>query len=172
MEKQELLNQIFHEIEYSDGELEDYKIVFKDIFGAENYIAINDIAYRNGIYAWYETSDIGKDKVKIKWNKSLTIEWNLHINAMGISNGGCKYVDFCDSFLIVCFADKHLDRFTLFNLKTFKIEEIPLDGYRKEIIRNGNEILINESYSKSTFDNYTITIFEDTFSKEIYPKME
>ena len=45
MTKQELLNQIYHEIEFSGGELEDYRIVFKDIFGAENSISINDIAY-------------------------------------------------------------------------------------------------------------------------------
>ncbi len=43
MGKQELLNQIFHEIEYSDGELEDYKIVFKFIFGVGNYISGNTI---------------------------------------------------------------------------------------------------------------------------------
>jgi hypothetical protein len=171
MTKQDLLNQIYHEIDFSDGELEEYKIIWKDIFGAQNYISINDIAYSNEMYAWYETSDIGKDKVKIKWNESLIIEWNLHINAMGISNGGCKFFDFFESFLIVCFADKHRDRFALFNLKTLKIEEISLDGYRKEIFKNGNEIIIKESYSKSDFDNYKITIFEDTFSKEVSTEM-
>jgi len=172
MTKQELLNQIYHEIEFSEGELEDYQIVFKDIFGAQNYISINDIAYSNGIFAWYETSDIGKDKVKIKWNESLTIEWNLHINAIGISNGGCKFFDFCENFLIVCFADKHRDRFVLFNLKKLNIEEIPLDGYRKEIRKNDNEIIINESYSKRDFDNYKITIFKDRFTKEIYSEIQ
>lgn len=171
MTKQELLNQIYHEIEFSEGELEDYRIVFKDIFGAENSISINDIAYGSGVYAWYVTSEIGKDKVKIKFSESLNIEWNLHINAMGISNGGCKFFDFCESFLIVCFADKHRDRFALLNLKTLKIEEISLNGYRKEIIKNGNEIIIKESYSKSDFDNFKITIFEDRFSNEIYTEM-
>lgn len=39
MEKQELLNQIFHEILFLDVELEDYKIIFKDIFGVRNYIS-------------------------------------------------------------------------------------------------------------------------------------
>lgn len=172
MTKQELLNQIYHEIDFTEGELEDYKIVFKDIFGAENYISIDDAAYNNGMYVWYETNEVGKDKVKLKLNEHLTIEWNLQINAMGLGYGGCKFLAFCESFLIVCFADKHRDRFALFNLKTFKNEEIQLDGYRKEIIQNGNEIIINESYSKSDFDNYKIMIFEDTFSKEIYPKME
>lgn len=168
MTKQELLNQIYHEIEFSEGEFEEYKIVWKDIFGADNYISINDIANRKEIYAWYKTSDIGKDKVKIKWNESLIIEWNLHINSIGISNGGCKFFDFCESFLTVCFADKHRDRIVLLNLKTLKIEEIPLNGYRKEIIREGNEIIIKESYSKSDFNNYKITIFKDRFTKEIY----
>lgn len=44
MGQQELLNQIYQEIEYSDGELEYYKIVFKGIFGVGNYISGNTIA--------------------------------------------------------------------------------------------------------------------------------
>src|SRR5690606_6807245 len=94
MTPEELLREIYLErIESNDIEIkEGYEIYWKDIYGGENSIKINHITQNNDIYAWYETNEIGKDKVKIVLKNEIIIEWYPPITIMGISWGGCKFI--------------------------------------------------------------------------------
>lgn len=167
MDSKTLLTKIYLEgIEYADIQLKDDEIVWTDIFGVENYISKFNIASNNGICAWYETNDVGNDKVKINLKDNIIVVWSPPINSMGFSWGGCNFFQFYGIFLIVSYHDKHGDVLNFINLNTFDVQRFSFDGFRKKIEMFENEILVNELFKSREQKNYKLTVLETEIIKE------
>jgi len=113
MEQKNLLRLVFEKIDFTEGELKDNEIVWKNIFGAEHIIYEYNIAFQQDMLAWYEDNEVGLDILKLKINKNFILEWKVPVNTMGFSYGGCRFIDFCNNFLVVVYIDKHHDQLVL-----------------------------------------------------------
>lgn len=172
MDTKNLLTKIYLEGEIPSDEIElkDDKIIWTDAFGAENYISKFDIATNGEFYAWYETNDVGNDKVKIKLKDNFILVWTVPVNSMGFSWGGCNFFQLYEKFLIVSYHDKHHDILNFIDLNNFDVRKYVFDGYRKTIEMNSNEIFINELFENSDVNTYKLTIIENEIIKEMIPK--
>lgn len=141
MDKQELLKLVYEEIDFSEGELKEDKIVWRNIFGAEHFVSKYNIAFQNDRLAWYENNDAGLDVVKLKLNKNFTLEWKVPVNSMGFSYGGCRFIQFCNNFLIAVYADKHTNFLAIINIKTFELEKLAVKDY-SSVNLNGNVLTV------------------------------
>ena len=166
MDKQKLLKRIYiDEIETDDAELKDDKIIFRNNYGAENSISIDDIDSNDQMFAWYETSEIGFDKVKIKINEQTTIEWKPPINSMGLS-AGCNFFKFHKNYLIVGYRDKSSDMLAFVDLTNFSVKEFYFfgDGYYFKQINN--EIHIKNIYENCYNIDFKLIILDNEIIKE------
>lgn len=165
MTKHELLKLIYEEIDFKEGELKDDEIVWKNIFGAEHVVSKYNIAFQNGMFAWYEDNDVGFDILKLKLNSNFTIEWKVPVNSMGFSYGGCRFIDFCENFLIVMYADKHRNQLVVINTKTFELENLGVLSRSPSVDLSGNILTVKEKNEESS--GFRVRFHDGVFTKEI-----
>lgn len=60
---------------------------------------------------------------------------------MGFSYGGCRFIQFCNNFLIVVYADKHTNFLAIINIKTFELEKLAIKDY-SSVNLNGNVLTV------------------------------
>lgn len=165
MEKNQLLKLIYEEIDFVEGEIKEDEIIWKDIFGGENSVSKFNSVFRNNQYAWYETNEVGNDKLKIKINPNFILEWKVPVNSMGSSYRGCRFIDFCHNFLILVYTDKHRDQLVFINTETFTLDKIRLDVERFRVELKSDELLIKDFLSG--IYRYLIKIGDGNFTKEV-----
>ena len=127
-----------------DTELKDDLICWKDNFGAENEININQIAVNGDIIAWWQNNEVGKELVRIKVKDGIIINWRPPINTMGLGSSGCDFIKFYHQFLIVKYQDKHRKRIFIIDTNCIQVEEIGTDGYTKKVKMKGNRLFIRD----------------------------
>jgi hypothetical protein len=91
----------------SDGfntNLSEGQIIWKDGFGAENEVLKANIAYSGKDIAWWQTSEVGKDLLRIKKANGLIINWRPESNH---SDFRCNWLKWFGEQLIVMYTDKH-----------------------------------------------------------------
>lgn len=67
-----------------DFKIEEDRIFWKDTFGAEIEISRHSTAINDrGIFAWWQSNEVGHELVRIKINKDIIINWRPPINTMG-----------------------------------------------------------------------------------------
>ncbi|WP_452222091.1 hypothetical protein [Lacinutrix salivirga] len=127
-----------------DTELKDDCIFWKDNFGTENEIHINQIAVNGHLIAWWQKNEVGKELVRIKVKDGIIINWRPPINTMELGSLGCDYIKFYFQFLIVKYKDKHRHRIFIIDTKHIQVEEIETSGYTQNVKLNGDKLLIRD----------------------------
>ncbi len=133
-----------------DTELKDDCIYWKDNFGAENEIHINQIAFNGHLIAWWQENEIGKELVRIKVKDEIIVNWRPPINTMGLGSSGCDCIKFFHHFLVIKYRDKHRNRIFIIDTNYIQVEEIETDGYTKKVKLNGDKLLIRDMGSDLT----------------------
>lgn len=89
-----------------DTDLLEDEIIWKDGFGAENEVKKTNIAYSGKGIAWWQTSEVGKDLLRIKKVNGLIINWRpeSHHSDYGFC---CNWLKWFGEQLIVLYTDKH-----------------------------------------------------------------
>jgi hypothetical protein len=165
MEKEQLLKSVYNEIDFVEGELKENEIVWKNIFGAENIVSNYDIAYQRGKLAWYENNESGNDIVKLKINRNFILKWKVSVSSMGFSYGGCKYINFCENFLVVVYADKHRDKLILINMETLNLENVGVLNRVSSIDFKENQLTIKSRNNEDSV--FLIKFHQSSFFIEI-----
>lgn len=165
MTKKELLKLIYEEIDFKEGELKDDEIAWKNILGAEHIVSEYDIAFQNDMLAWYENNDVGFDILKLKINSNFILEWKVPVNSMGFSYGGCRFIEFCENFLIVMYADKHRNQLVVINTKTFELEDLGVLSRTPSVDLSGNVLTVKEKNKESS--GFRVRFHSEIFTKEI-----
>lgn len=121
-----------------DTDIKDNTIVWKDNFNAENEVHLHETAKHNGIVAWWQRNEVGKELVRIKLSDALIINWRPPINTMGLISDGCSFIQFYQHYLIVKYRDKHGERAFVININKLTFEELAMKGrdYDFELIEN------------------------------------
>lgn len=163
MDKKQLLEWVYEEIDFKDGELRNGRIIWKNIFGAEHVVDAEDIAYRDNQLAWYENNEAGLDLLKLKINKNFVLEWKVPVNSMGLSYGGCDFIDFCENYLMVVYIDKHGKTLVLIDTDKLDMTNIYLNRYALIDFREDTLVIKN---SKSEEAGFSIKFHDRTFTKE------
>ncbi|KFF01666.1 hypothetical protein [Chryseobacterium luteum] len=146
-----------------DFEIEEDRIFWKDAFGAEIEICKYSTAINNqGVFAWWQSNEVGHELVRIKINRDTIINWRPPINTMGQPSSG-GYLQFFENSLVTQYLDKHGERLFIFNVHTLKAEEIITKGFRKKIKLNGNELFVADSYENEFIK---ISIYPDRLERE------
>lgn len=143
---QKILNIIEEELfqDNIDTKLEANLIYWKDNFGAENEVRIDQIAINKNRIAWWQNNEVGKELVRIKINDDTIINWRPPINTMGLSSMGCDFIEFYLEFLIIKYQDKHRERVFIIDTNNILTEEIQTSGYRKKIKLVDNKLFLQE----------------------------
>lgn len=165
MDKKALLKLIYEEIDFKEGELKDDEIAWKNIFGAEHVVSEYNIAFQNGMFAWYEDNDVGFDVLKLKINSNFILEWKVPVNSMGFSYGGCMFIEFCENFLIVMYADKHRNQLVVINTKTFELENLGVLSRSPSVDLNENVLTVKEKNEENS--SFIVRFHDGVFTKEI-----
>jgi len=165
MEKNQLLKLIYEEIDFVEGEIKEDEIIWKDIFGGENSVSKFDVAFHNNQYAWYETNEVGNDKLKIKINSNFILKWKVPVSSMGFSYGGCRYINFCENFLVVIYADKHRDKLILINTETLNLENVVVLDRVSIVDFKDNRLTIKNRNSENSA--FLIRFHQNSFFIEI-----
>ncbi|MCX8533493.1 hypothetical protein [Chryseobacterium luquanense] len=165
MTKKELLKLIYEEIDFKEGELKDDEIAWKNILGAEHIVSENNIASQNGMFAWYEDNDVGFDILKLKINSNFLLEWKVPVNSMGFSYGGCRFIEFCENFLIVMYADKHRDQLVVINTGTLEIENLGVLSRNPSVDLSENVLSVKEKNEENS--GFKVRFHNGIFTKEI-----
>ncbi|KAA0127461.1 hypothetical protein FY557_12635 [Chryseobacterium sp. SN22] len=167
MDKKQLLEWVYEEIDFKDGELKDGKITWKNIFEAEHVVYAKDIAYQDDKLAWYENNEVGLDLLKLKINKNFVLEWKVQTNTMGFSYGGCQLIDFCENYLIVIYIDKHGKTLVLINTDRLDMTRIHLNRYAL-VDFNRDKLVIKNNKSEDA--DFSVKFHSQTFTKETFNK--
>jgi hypothetical protein len=146
-----------------DFEIEENRIFWKDTFGAEIEISRHSTAINDrGIFAWWQSNEVGHELVRIKINKDIIINWRPPINTMGQPSSG-GHLQFFENFLIALYQDKHRQRLFVFNIDTLKAEEVVTKGFSKKVKLNGNELFIADSFENEFIK---ITLYPERMERE------
>lgn len=167
MTQVEILTLIDQELitDHIKTELSDQKIVWTDHSGTENSVSPHQTAINNnGIIAWWQCNEAGKEEVHIRIKEKKVITWKPPIHTLGQANFRDGLLYFYENHLIIKYKDTHYQRLFIFNIKTLKDEEILINALTIQVKIIGNELFLGGLYHDEEF--IKITMYPDHFEKE------
>lgn len=148
----EKLNEILDKIDDElfelniDAEIKSDKIIWKDNFGAENYINLNASDKYGENLAWWKFNEAGKDIVMFT-KEDFVVTWKPSpLNNMGMSSE-CIYLKFCREILVVAYQDKHRQRVFSINTTTLEVRQLYHCG--KIGVAIWNDLLFVKDYDRN-----------------------
>ncbi|MEJ5104528.1 hypothetical protein [Chryseobacterium sp. MYb328] len=167
MTQAEILTLIDEEL-FTDNiktELSEHKIVWTDPSGTENSVSPHQTAINNeGIIAWWQCNEAGKEKVHIRLREKKVITWKPPINTLGQPTFRDGILYFHENYLIIKYKDTHYQRLFIFNIRTLKNEEILINALTIQVKIIGNELFLGGLYQDEEF--IKITMYPDHLEKE------
>ncbi|AZA90729.1 Uncharacterised protein [Chryseobacterium nakagawai] len=167
MTQAEILTLIDEELftDHIKTELNEQKIVWTDHSGTENSISPHQTAINNnGIIAWWQCNETGKEEVRIRLEEKKIITWKPLINTLGQPTFRDGLLYFHENYLIIKYKDTHYQRLFIFNIKTLKDEEILINALTIQLKIIGNELFLGGLYPDE--ECIKITMYPDRFEKE------
>ena len=167
MTQAEILTLIDEELstDHIKTELSQQKIVWIDHLGTENSVLPHQTAInKDGIIAWWQCNEAGKEKVHIRLKKKKLLTWKPPINTLGqaIFRDGLLY--FHENYLIIKYKDTYYQRLFIFNIETLKDEEILINALTIQVKIIENELFLGGLYPDEEF--IKITMYPDRIEKE------
>ncbi len=167
MTQAEILTLIDEEL-FTDNiktELSEQKIVWTDHSGTEHSVSPHQTAINNnGIIAWWQCNEAGKEEVHIRLKEEKVITWKPPIHTLQQPTFRDELLYFFENHLIIKYKDTYYQRLFIFNIKTLKDEEILINALTIQVKLVGNELFLGGLYHDE--ECIKITMYPDHFEKE------
>lgn len=167
MTQAEILTVIDQELftDHIKTELSEQKIVWTDHSETENSVFPHQTAINNnGIIAWWQCNEAGKEEVHIRLKEKKVITWKPPIHTLEQTTFRDGLLYFYENYLVIKYKDTHYQRLFIFNIKTLKDEEILINALTIQVKITGNELFLGGFYHDE--ECIKITMYPDHFEKE------